>query len=195
LRHNIWVNRSAAFFEDGYDLPVDVSRRLLVDAGEPLPDPLERSQEALRIGEAFKVLFGLASSHSELASWSNAIKLVDLMGKRAKARGATTALWRARRRYILVAHLWAAWSIREGKFGALPAAGYDGYDDFQSFLTEAEILRDFGQNWRSRRAKSRPPLPVDVLSSSRRLEASGEKARVAEDWHDSDACASGSPAG
>lgn len=148
--------------EAGHELPNDVSTRLLVDAGEPLTDIQERWREALLVGEVFKVLFILAKNDADLASWSNAIKLVDLAGKRARSKGARTALWQLRRRYFSVAHLWAAWSIREGKFGALPAVGYSGYDDFQCFLTEAEILRDFGQNWRPRRAKSQPPLPADV---------------------------------
>ena len=37
-----------------------------------------------------------------------------------------------------------------------------GYPDFQSFLAEAEILRDFGQKWRPERKKSKPLLPPDV---------------------------------
>ena len=52
-----------------------------------------------------------------------------------------------------VAHLWAAWCFREGKFELHPDVGYDGYADFQSFLTESEILRQWGRSWRAPREK------------------------------------------
>ena len=68
-----------------------------------------------------------------------------------------------------MAHLWGAWCIREGRFSPRPDIGYDGYADFQSFLTEAEILRQWGQSWRHPRDKAEPPLPAEVW-------------RVPEDW-------------
>ena len=76
-------------------------------------------------------------------------------------RGAVE-LYERPEQFLTVAHLWAAWSIREGKFTQHPEAGYDGFADFQAFLTEAEMLRDWGQNWRQARKKARPPLPSDV---------------------------------
>jgi hypothetical protein len=53
-------------------------------------------------------------------------------------------------------------ALREYQFITSPGVAYDGCDDFHCFLQEAEILRDFGQRWRPRRAKSDPPLPSDV---------------------------------
>ena len=53
-------------------------------------------------------------------------------------------------------------ALREYQFITSPGVAYDGCDDFHCFLTEAEILRDFGQRWRPRRAKSDPLLPSDV---------------------------------
>ena len=38
----------------------------------------------------------------------------------------------------------------------------DAGADFQSFLAEAEILRQWGQTWQQRRATSEPPLPSEV---------------------------------
>jgi hypothetical protein len=40
--------------------------------------------------------------------------------------------------------------------------GYDCLQDVLSFLTEAEILRHWGQCFRAPRAKAYPPLPADV---------------------------------
>jgi len=50
-----------------------------------------------------------------------------------------------------VAHLWGAWEIRGRQI--VDAA------DFQTFLTQAEDLRSWGQVWRPARAKSEPLLP------------------------------------
>jgi hypothetical protein len=75
----------------------------------------------------------------------------------------------AKSRFLTVAHLWGAWCVRKGEFLAHTDVGYDGYADFQSFLTEAEILRHWGQSWRHDRAKADPPLPPEVW-------------RVPEDW-------------
>jgi hypothetical protein len=118
-------------------------------------------------GELFKTLFALANSSSpDLASWNNAIKIAELVATRPRRRGSRTDLSNAKRRFRSVAHLWSAWSIREGEFSERPELGYDGYDDFQFFLTEAEILCEWGQTWQPRRATSSPFLPSDVWRPS-----------------------------
>jgi hypothetical protein len=154
--------------QKGYRLPYDVLRRLITDGGQLL-DLEERLQGGLMAGDLFKALYALASNHPDLASWENAIRVYELYAARANVSGSRSALWQAKRRFLKVAHLWAAWSIHNGKFQTMPEEGYDGFADFRSFLTEAEILRDFGQNWRHLRAKSEPPLPAEVW-------------RVPEDW-------------
>jgi hypothetical protein len=53
-------------------------------------------------------------------------------------------LLQAKDRFLSVAHLWAARSIRGGKSFQKPEVGYDASADFQMFLAEAEILRDWG---------------------------------------------------
>ena len=73
--------------------------------------------------------------------------------------GSRSLQWEARHRFLSVAHLWAARAIREATFDTRPERGHA---DFQLFLAEAEILRDFGQTWRSARAKSEPLLPLDI---------------------------------
>src|SRR5215468_1804658 len=75
--------------------------------------------------------------------------------------GARSCL-QAKDRFLSVAHLWAARAIREGKSFQKPEAGYDASVDFQMFLAEAEILRNWGQAWRQPRTTSEPPLSPDV---------------------------------
>jgi hypothetical protein len=148
------------FHEVGGRLSNDELERLVMDGGALLSDLHDRWRGGLAAGELFKALFILAKKKPALASWENAIRVYELSAKRAGSSGSRTELYQERSRFLSVAHLWGAWSIREGKFGE--QVGYDGWADFQCFLTEAEILRDFGQNWRPSRARSKPPLPPEV---------------------------------
>jgi hypothetical protein len=120
----------------------------------------------------------LPKSKGALASWESAIKIYEMSAKHSGSSGCRTQLYQEKGRFLSVAHLWGAWSIREGKFGERPEVGYDGWADFQYFLTEAEILRDFGQNWRPSRAKSEPPLPADVW----RVPSSWEQPARRDGW-------------
>ena len=157
------------FRETGGIPPYEVLAPILMDAGQPLADLEERWRGGRATGEAFKIFFALFNTEPKLASWNNAIKVVELIAKRFKVKGARSDLWDAKRRFLTVAHLWGAWSIREGQFVQHPEVGYNGGADFQSFLAEAEILRQWGQSWRPPRAKSEPPLPPKVW-------------QVPEDW-------------
>ena len=150
------------FREAGGIPPYEVLAFILMDAGQPLADLEERWRGGRATGEVFKAFFALANTDPALASWNNAIKVAELIAKSFKAKGARTDLWDAKRRFLSAAHLWAARSIREGQSLLRPEVGYDASADFQSFLTEAEILRQWGQSWRQPRAKSEPPLPPDV---------------------------------
>ena len=76
----------------------------------------------------------------------------------------------ARSQFLTVAHLWAAWCIRDRRFHQAPEGNYTSADDFLSFLAEAEMLREWGQSWVQGRDKAMPPLPADVW-------------RMPEDWH------------
>jgi hypothetical protein len=150
------------FDEAGHKLSYDALARVFMDAGVPLTDLGSRWSGGLATGDLFKTLFILAKDYPALASWEHAIRIYETSAKRAGSRASRTNLWRERSRFQWAAHLWGAWSIREGKFGGHPEVGYDGWADFQFFLAEAEILRDFGQNWRRSRARAEPPLPPDV---------------------------------
>lgn len=150
------------FHEAGHKLTYDQLAGIVNDAGEPLTELDKRWWGGTATGDLFKTFFVLAKNNPALASWNNAIKIAELVAARSKTSGSRTAQSEAKRRFLTVAHLWGAWSIREGQFKQRLEVGYDGYADFQSFLTEAEILRDWGQNWRAPRSKSKPPLPPDV---------------------------------
>jgi len=146
----------------GHKTPRDVLLRLVRDGGQRLDDLDERWWGGTATGELFKTLWALFNTDPTLATWNNATKIAEEVTGRAQASGSRSALWEARQRFLSVAHLWAAWVIRGGKFER-------GYDDFQAFLAEAEILRDFGQTWQPQRAESKPLLPHDIW-------------RVSENW-------------
>jgi hypothetical protein len=155
--------------EAGLTLTYDALLRIATDSGPSLLDLDKRIWGGTATGELFKALFALAHTNPTLASWNNAVKIAEFTATRCKSSGSRSAQWDARHRFLAVAHLWGAWAIREYRFLTDLEAGYDAYADFQSFLTEAEILRHWGQTWRPQRTKSKPLLPADVW-------------RVPEDW-------------
>ena len=145
-----------SFREAGGIPPYEVLAPILMDAGQPLADLKERWRGGRATGEAFKIFFALFNTDPKLASWNNAIKVAELIAKRFKVKGARTDLWDAKRRFLTVAHLWGAWSIREGQFVQHPEVAYDGRADFQSFLVEP-------------RPSSRPPSSsMTTLPTSRK---------------------------
>lgn len=157
------------FHEAGHTLTHDALERIVMDAGQRLTDLEERWWGGSLTGELFKTLFALANTNAALASWNNAIKIAELIATREKTKGSRTEQWEARSRFLSVAHLWGAWSIRKRQFLSHAEVGYDGWADFQSFVAEAEILRRWGLTWRPPRAKGEPPLPPDAW-------------RAPEDW-------------
>jgi hypothetical protein len=150
------------FHEAGEALRYEELSSIASDSGARLDDLESRWWDATATGELFKTLFALFNTDPGLASWENAIRLAELTTARHRVPGSRSALWDARSRFLSVAHLWGAWCIREGRFASRPEVGYDGWHDFQFFLAEAEILREWGQTWLPSRAKAKPPLPAEV---------------------------------
>jgi hypothetical protein len=147
----------------GHGLPYGSLARIAESPVDTLDDLQERYWGGTATGELVKTLFALANSNPRLASWNNAVKMFCIVANRESARkGSRTDVFEAKRRFFSVAHLWGAWSIREGRFEPQPDIGYDGYEDFQSFLTEAEIIRQWAHTWRSMRARSSPLFPADM---------------------------------
>jgi hypothetical protein len=143
----------------GHKISRDVLLRIAIDCGQPLNDLDKRWWGGTATGELFKTLWALFNTDKALATWNNAIKIAELVAARAGTSGSRSLQWDARHRFLSVAHLWAAWAIREATFDTRPERGHT---DFQLFLAEAEILRDFGQTWRPARANSEPLLPLDI---------------------------------
>lgn len=139
------------------------------DAGKQLTDLDDRWHGGVATGELFKALFLLAKDHPALASWENAIRIYEICAWRSEVSGSQSQLYKYLKCFRSVAHLWGACSFRGGRFEGRVGTDYHGYDDFQRFLTDAEILRDFGQVWRPPRAKGSAPLPPEVW-------------RVPQDW-------------
>lgn len=149
-------------WEAGQMLSPETLTRIVLDGGERLDDLDKRWWNGTMTGELFKTFFALWNTDPNLASWNNSIKIAEKTARQSKIRAGRSKLWDGRSYFLSVAHLWAAWCIREGLFQAQPEIGYDLYDDFQSFLTEAEILRQWGQSWLPQRDKAEHPLPVKV---------------------------------
>jgi hypothetical protein len=150
------------YHQAGHRLPYEALMQIAVDGGVSLSDLDDRFRGGTATGEVLTVLWALFNTDRELASWSNAIKIAQPIAQNNRSEGSRTYQWGAKSRFRSSAHLWAAWCIREGRFGDRPDVGYDGYDDFQSFLAEAEILREWGQTWLPPRKNSWPFLPSDV---------------------------------
>ena len=120
LRHSI---------EDGYQPAYQTLQYVALNGGGELPDVEQRFDGGVLTGELLKIVYILAESEPALASWSNAKKVLGTVAGRSRS-----LLYNLRDRFDCVAHLWAAWTIRDGKFRPQPDVGYDGYDDFQAFL-------------------------------------------------------------
>ena len=75
-------------FRDAYETPpYDVLATILMDAGEPLSDLQERWWGGRAAGELFKTFFALSNTDPVLASWANAIKIVELDDEKLEGQG------------------------------------------------------------------------------------------------------------
>jgi hypothetical protein len=145
------------FLEAGHTLSQDDLVRIMRDSAPRLYDRDKRLWDGSAIGEVFKTFLALYNTDPGLASWSNAVIIAQkIAGLRS---GSRTSLYRLKRDLWSVAHLWAAWSIRNRQFVSYSNVGYDGSADFKSFLAEAEILREWGQQWQPLRRNSDQPSP------------------------------------
>ena len=134
--------------------------RIVKDGGARLDDLDQRWWHGTAMGELFKILFAFANHKPERASWEYSARIVEKYATTAKVSGARTSIMAAKRRFLTVAHLWGAYSIRGREFRERVEVHYHYADDFESFLTEAEILRKWGQTWKADAAKAKSPLPA-----------------------------------
>ncbi|MEM6414331.1 MAG: hypothetical protein AAF720_06705 [Pseudomonadota bacterium] len=146
----------------GGELSKETLFEIATGSGSALTDIDKRWWHAQMAGEQFKIYFALYHTDEALASWGNATKILETQLAKNRLKGSETTIKNAQRQFSRVAHLWAAFSLREWKFSTLPHTSYDKAVSFLFFLFEAEKLRDWGQRWQPKAHKSKPPLGDDV---------------------------------
>lgn len=147
--------------QQGGSVGYDDLLKIAITDHVPLNTLAERTLQGRAVGEMFKVIVALANAKPALASWNNAARIVAHEAGRQKVAGQRSKLWDAKAEFASVAHLWGALSIRGG-FEPDAAEGLTLADDFETFLTESEVLREWGQAFKAPRADARPPLQEDV---------------------------------
>lgn len=157
------------FAEAGGTLSHDQLMRIVTDGGAPLDDIQDRWWDGSTMGVLYMSYYALWRTDPGLASWGNATALAEIHAAKHKMSGSRSSLYDIRSRYLSVAHLWAAWCIREREFRSNPEIGYGAWHDFQFFLAESEVLRQRGPAWQHEGLETAPPLPRDAW-------------RVPDDW-------------
>jgi hypothetical protein len=147
----------------GRTRPAESLFATVMDSDQDFTDLDQRWERGLATGQLMTIFFAHYCMEPETASWNSAITTLDAV-LHAQAGGYKAALGEAKREFHSVAHLWGAWCIRAGQVETHADGGCDGDADFESFLADSEILRDWGQTWRPRGKGSEPPLPLEVWS-------------------------------
>jgi hypothetical protein len=118
------------------------------------PDEIAtRLHKGLAAGEQLKVLFALAQTAPARASWNAATRLVERQTKKGRSY-----LYDARRAFLPVIHLWAAFILRDQRCHADETCGYRAIDDLHIFISEAMALLQWSTNFRLTRKKAEPTL-------------------------------------
>ena len=147
--------------QQGGSIGYDHLLRIATTGQVPLNNLTERALHGRAVGEMFKVMIALSNTRPALASWNNAARIVSHEARKHGAPSARSVLWAAKAEFGSVAHLWGALSIR-GDFAADAAEGLTLADDFETFLTESEVVCDWGQTFKASRVNARPPLQEEV---------------------------------
>jgi hypothetical protein len=111
-------------------------------------DLAERWAGGTMIGELVSVLIWLTANRPLLASWKRAIEWLEALDQKGFSR---TAIYGHKKRFMRVAHLWAAYCINRRKI-----------HDLQAFLALSEQIRAWGQNWRRDDKKAEPLFGNDM---------------------------------
>ena len=109
-------------------------------------------------GELLKILFGLFQTDPKYATWENAISLLTDGAQKMKISGSRTKFMKAKSQFASVAHLWAAWRLRDEQWMHDEDVGYDAQTDFLMFIAESEIIRVWASSWKPERNKAESPL-------------------------------------
>jgi hypothetical protein len=111
-------------------------------------DLAERWARGTMTGELVGVLLWLTARRPELASWSKAVEWLEATNHKGFTRA---AIYRHKKRFVRVAHLWGAYSINRRRIG-----------DLQPFLGLSEQIRAWGQMWRRLDVGARPLFGDDM---------------------------------
>jgi hypothetical protein len=113
----------------------------------------DRRRKGLAAGDQLRVLFAVAQTEPKLASWNAAARLVERQTGKSRAY-----LYAARRTFLPVIHLWAAYILRDQRFHVDQSRHYSAIDDLQMFIAEAMALLQWGTRFRLGREKAEPML-------------------------------------
>jgi hypothetical protein len=114
---------------------------------------VDRHYKGLAAGEQLRWLFALAQTEPKLAAWNTAARLVEWQSEKSRAY-----LYDARRVFLPVIHLWAAFILRDRRFYGDESRGYTAIDDLHTFIAEAMALLQWGMQFRLPRKTAKPPL-------------------------------------
>ena len=142
--------------KDGHRPSYDRLARVATTGGERLGDLDKRERDGIWLGELTRIYYLLSYSHPHLASWNNSCLVLER--ELGSEPGSRSAFMKAKKRMRSVAHLWGAFAIRGFRFKQIPVIGYDYRDDFEYFLADAQMLKEWGLNWKPKRAKAASPL-------------------------------------
>lgn len=150
------------YLDSGQTLSNEILGQLVSDGSAPTDDWEKQQRAGIATGEILKIYYALFHTDPKLASWANAQRYAEHIGRQHEVPASHGTLYQQRSEMMTVAHLWAAYCIRDRTWLGGTAPGYDGFTDFQFFLAEAELLRRWGQSWVPSRKEAQPPLPADV---------------------------------
>ena len=118
----------------------------------------DRRYKGLAAGEQLKVLFALAQTEPKRASWNAAARLAEWNSGKSRAY-----LYDARREFLPVIHLWAAFILRDQRFYGDESRGYTAIDDLHTFIAEAMALLQWGMHFKLPRKKAEPTLALQTV--------------------------------
>src|SRR5262249_24266552 len=112
-----------------------------------------RHWDGMLAGEQLKVLAAIAHSQPKRASWNAAAKLDA--GRTGTSRA---VLYEARREFLSVIHLWAAYILRGQQFAGDAARGYTALYAIGIFVAEAMPLLQGATSFKLAGKKAEPTL-------------------------------------
>jgi hypothetical protein len=142
------LHRQGQKIEDG------LRNWVLANCGGPFAldqkDLRGRLAGGMMIGELVSVVHWFTRNRPEIASWETGVEWLEAMNVKGCTR---SAIYKHRKRFVRVLHLWGAYSLSRRRIG-----------DVQSFLALSEQIRAWGQRWRRKADKAKPLFGTDMWS-------------------------------